>query len=160
PSDRRLERHAAMIRKALRWVWAHRKLSALLTLLLLFVLLNVLAYVHARAMTHYAQAGDRTERPEGLSYLGKVTALCTGVTVPRPSGAGTPSDRGLAFTVRHIDVADGTRLEAWHIPHPRARGLVLLFHGYASCKAGLLPEITAFHELGYAALAVDFRGSG
>jgi alpha-beta hydrolase superfamily lysophospholipase len=149
-----------MIRKALRWVWAHRKRSALLFLLLLFVLLNVLAYVHARAMTHYAEAGDRTDRPEGLSFLGKVRVLCTGVTVPRPSGKGTPADRGLAFEGRHLDVADGTRLEAWHVPHPRARGLVLLFHGYASCKADLLPEIAAFHELGYATLAVDFRGSG
>jgi alpha-beta hydrolase superfamily lysophospholipase len=149
-----------MIRKAFRWVGAHRKLSALLFLLLLFVLLNVLAYVHAHAMTHFAEAGERTASPEKLSFLGKVGVLFTGVRVPRPSGEGTPADRGLAFEVHHTDVADGTRLEAWHVPHPRARGLVLLFHGYASDKAGVLPEIAAFHELGYATLAVDFRGSG
>src|SRR5262249_39182856 len=118
------------------------------------------AYIHARAMTHYADVGERTPSPEGLSFLGKVGVLFTGVTVPRPSGSGTPADRELAFEVLRIEVADGTRLEAWSVPHPKARGLVLLFHGYASCKAGLLPELAAFHELGYAALAVDFRGSG
>jgi alpha-beta hydrolase superfamily lysophospholipase len=37
---------------------------------------------------------------------------------------------------------------------------VLLFHGYTSCKAFLLPEARAFHELGYACFLVDFPGSG
>ena len=149
-----------MIRKSLRWIWAHRKTSALLFLLLLFVLANVLAYVHAHAMTHYAAGGERTASPERLSFPGKVSALFTGVTVPRPVGGGTPADHGLAFEVRHFDSTDGMRLEAWYVPHPEPRGLVLLFHGYAACTASLLPEIAAFHEMGYAALAVDFRGSG
>jgi uncharacterized protein len=149
-----------VLRKVCRWIWGHRKLSALLFLLFAFALLNFLAYVHAHAMTHYAEAEARTASPERLSLLDKVRILCTGVTVPRPSGKGTPADRGLPFTVHHIDVSDGTRLAAWHVPHPQARGLVLLFPGYATCKASLLPELQAFHELGYAALAVDFRGSG
>src|SRR5205085_2373851 len=55
---------------------------------------------------------------------------------------------------------DGVTLEAWHVPARRPRGLVLLFHGYVGCKAALLQEAAAFHDLGYAALLVDFRGSG
>ncbi len=149
-----------MVRKSLRWVWAHRKRSALLFVLLLLVAVNVLAYVHAHAMTHYVESGNRTASPERLSFLDRVGILCTGVSVPRPSGSGTPADRGLAFEMHHIDSTDGMRLEAWYVPHRHPRGLVLLFHGYASCKADMLPEIAAFHELGFAALAVDFRGSG
>jgi hypothetical protein len=38
--------------------------------------------------------------------------------------------------------------------------VILMFHGYAACKAGLLPESKALHELGYAILLVDFHGSG
>jgi hypothetical protein len=34
-----------------------------LTLLLAFVLVNVLAYRHARAMTHFAPGGTRTAKP-------------------------------------------------------------------------------------------------
>ncbi len=37
-----------MLRKSCRWIWAHRKTSAALFLLSAFVLLNVLAYTHAR----------------------------------------------------------------------------------------------------------------
>jgi hypothetical protein len=35
-----------------------------------------------------------------------------------------------------------------------------MFHGFAASKASLLPAAEAFHELGYDALLVDFRGSG
>jgi alpha-beta hydrolase superfamily lysophospholipase len=35
-----------------------------------------------------------------------------------------------------------------------------MFHGYAACKAGLLPEAKALQNLGYALLLVDFHGSG
>ncbi len=110
-------------------------------------------------MTHYTSAAARTQSPERLSLLGKLGVLFGGVDVPRPASDATPADRGLPFEVHRFAGGAG-RLEAWHVPHPRARGLVLLFHGYASCKAGLLPEAAALHELGYATFLVDFRGSG
>jgi alpha-beta hydrolase superfamily lysophospholipase len=66
----------------------------------------------------------------------------------------------LPFEVHQIKVDDSIRLEGWHIPHPQAKGLIILFHGYASVKASLLPEASALHELGYATFLVDFPGSG
>jgi uncharacterized protein len=150
-----------MVKKSLRWAWSHRKTSLALFLLLAFGLLNALAYLHARAMTHYGPAGAGTARPESLTALQKVQVVLTGVTVPRPSAEGaTPADVGLAFEVHRLAGQGEVELEAWYVPHSQARGLVLMFHGYAACKAALLPEAAAMHELGYALLLVDFRGSG
>jgi hypothetical protein len=81
------------------------------------------------------------------------------VTLPRPENAFTPGAVGLPFTT-HIISEGPIRLEAWHVPAEASRGLVLLFHGHAACKCGLLTEAAALWRLGYSALLVDFRGSG
>jgi alpha-beta hydrolase superfamily lysophospholipase len=111
-------------------------------------------------MTHYAAAGTRTSTPEQLTFWDKGRVLFTGVTVPRPENRRTPADVGLSFSTHRFASSEGIELEAWLIEHPRPRGLVVLFHGYASCRAELLPEAKAFQELGYSTFLVDFRGSG
>src|SRR5262249_4060195 len=142
------------------WLWSHRKLSTLFVLLAAFVLFNGVAFMHARAMTHYADGGSKTARPQNLGLFGKLRVLLTGVNVPRPINSRTPAQVGLPFEVCRFPADDGGELEAWHIPHARATGVVLLFHGYACCKTALLQQAHAFHDLGYAALLVDFRGAG
>jgi alpha-beta hydrolase superfamily lysophospholipase len=124
-----------------------------------FCFINVLAYRHARAMTHFVASGQRTGGPEKLSALQKAAILFTGVQVPHPRSPQCPLDSGLPFTVHNIAGRRG-QLEAWFVPHEKAKGLVLLFHGYAECKARLLPETRAFHDMGYACFLVDFPGSG
>jgi alpha-beta hydrolase superfamily lysophospholipase len=141
-------------------MWRHRKLTACLLLLFLFLLLNLVAYLHAHAMTHFVRDGSRTKPPESLSFWQKVKVLATGVTIPRPCNETTPARLGLPFTTHSFPAGDGIELEAWHIAHPRPRGLVVMFHGYAACKASLLGEAKAFYKLGYAIFLVDFRGSG
>jgi len=127
--------------------------------LLAVVFVNGVAFMHARAMTHFTPAGTRTAPPESLSYLEKTGVLLTGIRVPRPMSDTTPEQFGLSFSTHRLQGNAGV-LEAWHIPRTNARGLVLLFHGYASCKAALLPEEKAFYDLFYATLLLDFRGSG
>jgi alpha-beta hydrolase superfamily lysophospholipase len=130
-----------------------------LALVLTFILLNVLAYRQARAMTHFAPCGTRTALPEELPFFGKLKAVLWGVLVPRPNRDETPADTGLDHET--ITFAGGRfPLEAWYVPHAADRGLVLLFHGYTRCKADLVPEARAFHDLGYSCLLVDFPGSG
>lgn len=137
--------------------WAR---SLALALALGLVALNVLAYRHARAMMRFVPAGERTPPPEALTWGDKLRLLWTGATIPKPQNRWTPEDAGLAFERHVFTTADGLALEAWLVPHPTSRGLVILFHGYADAKAALLPEAGAFHELGYGAFLVDFRGSG
>jgi alpha-beta hydrolase superfamily lysophospholipase len=141
-----------------RWCFHRRRRLAALAVAL-FVLLNVVAFLHARAFTHYAAGGTRTGAVQSLSRWQKVKTLLTGITLPRPENTLTPADVNLAFTAHTISEPDAT-LEAWHVPADDARGLVLLFHGHAGCKCSLLREAATFRLMGYDTLLVDFRGSG
>lgn len=52
--------------------------------LLLFLVLNVLAFFQAWRMTHFCASGQRTGSPIQLSAFEKVIVLMGGVTIPRP----------------------------------------------------------------------------
>ena len=71
-----------------------RRLVKLLSAVLLGALIGVngVAFMQAWAMTHFAERGDRTARPERLSVFGKVTVLLSGVNIPRPVNKRTPED--------------------------------------------------------------------
>jgi alpha-beta hydrolase superfamily lysophospholipase len=149
-----------MLRKGLRWLRFHHKLTLALALLFAFLLLNLGAYRHAYAMTHFVEESAPTPRPEELSLLQKVQVLLTGVHRPRPMNHATPQSVGLPFKVHRFLSTQGIELEAFYLEHPDPQGLVVMSHSYASCKDELLREARAFHELGYAAFLVDFRGCG
>lgn len=134
--------------------------AGLALLLGAFLLLNLLAWHHARAFTRFAAGGSRTPPPERLSWTQRAGVLLTGATLPRPANRRTPADAGLSFEVRRFAAADGVSLEGWWVPRDGARGTVVLFHGYADAKDSLLHAARAFHEAGRACLLVDFRGSG
>ncbi len=137
----------------------NRRKLLLLLLLCGFVLLNGIAWMQAWAMTHYAPGGERTAKPEALSLSGKVRAVLGGVTVTRPENSHTPAEIDLEYHPRTIDV-EGGYLEAWFVPHAEAKGLVLMFPGYAESKESLLPSAPTLHGMGYNLLLVDFRGAG
>lgn len=140
-----------------RWARKHPRRSLLLGLILCGLLVNLWAYNHAHAMTHYRPARRRTRPPGKLTRWQKLRVIATGISLPRPVNRVTPR---VPYETHRFETADGLRLEAWHIPARAARGLVLLFHGYADSKAALLPEARSFRDLGWSTLLVDFRGSG
>jgi uncharacterized protein len=122
--------------------------------------LNMMAYRHAYALTHFARTGTRTPRPESLSVPEKLQVLLTGATVPRPRNRRNPLDLGLAYE-RHVFAgAHGLPVEAWYIPRRHGRGLVAMFHGHADSKDSQLRAASVFQEMGYSTLLVDFHGSG
>jgi uncharacterized protein len=154
------------MRKLILWMTEHPTLTVSLLFLTAFALLNLLAYRHARTMTHFASAarGPRKaeiwhDRSEPLSLLERLRLAFNGVAIERPHEDIRPEGLGLPCEV-HTFPGGAGQLAAWHIPHDRAAGLVVIFHGYAANKAQLLPEARAFHDLGYACFLVDFRGSG
>lgn len=127
------------------------------TIVLIFILLNTVAFFHARAMTHMAASGERTSSPRALSAWGKIKVLFTGVTMPKPVNRVTPS---LPYTTHTFATRDGQMLEAWLIRAADSRGLVAMFHGYTACKSTLLNEANVIHDAGFDVLLVDFRASG
>ncbi len=57
--------------------------------------------------------------------------------------------------------ADGVRIEAWRIPHPRPAGAVILLHGFGACKADLLDLAKELHPaFPFDLLLVDLRAHG
>lgn len=145
------------LKRVSTWPRRHRIRATLLLLLLGILLLNALAFIQARALTHYAAGGARTASPEQLTWLDKVGVLLTGPNVPRPENHTVPD---LPFETHRWPINDQEHLEGWLIPHPRARATVVLFPGYASCKCNLLPEARLFHAMGCSVFLVDCRGCG
>jgi alpha-beta hydrolase superfamily lysophospholipase len=131
-----------------------------LGLLALALVLNLVAFRHAYALTHFVHEGRRTRTPPALTTAEKFMVLVAGPVVPRPRNVRTPTEYGLEYERRLFTAADGVVLEAWYVPAPAPRALVVMFHGHADCKQSLLPPARTLHDMGYATLLVDFRGSG
>jgi alpha-beta hydrolase superfamily lysophospholipase len=111
-------------------------------------------------MTHYAAAGQPLPTIESMPWTKKLWVALTGVTVPRPQNVHTPHDLGLNYEVHIIAATSDEVLETWWVPHTEPRGIVVLFHSYASSKESLLAPTGAFFRLGMDVVLVDFRGSG
>jgi alpha-beta hydrolase superfamily lysophospholipase len=111
-------------------------------------------------MLNFTEQVKRTEPIKSLSFWQKVKILLTGVQIPKPLNTTTPDNMGILFETHRININNEIELEAWHIPHAHSKGVILLFHGYASSKSSLLPAARAFYEMDYETFLVDFRGSG
>jgi uncharacterized protein len=137
-------------------------LIVLILIALPFLALNGFAFMQARSMTHFVSAGQRTAKPEKLSLTDKIRVILTGVEIPRPDNQTTPQEIQLVYQTYRIAIREESEehLEAWYIPAQKSRGLVLLFPPYGNSKAALLAPTKVFHDLGYDALLVDFRGVG
>lgn len=144
------------VRNRRRRRWALFALAVLLS----FLVINFLAWRHARCMMHFGPPGRRTAQVERLDWLDRVWVLFQGPVLPRPENRQTPQDVGLNFTTDSVPGAHGTRVEFWTIPAQPAHGTVLLFHGYAGAKDSLLAPARAFVQEGFRCVLVDFHGSG
>jgi pimeloyl-ACP methyl ester carboxylesterase len=125
-----------------------------------FVALNVAAFLHAYHMTHFVAGGARTLSPDRLSAWQRIRVLTSGVVVPKPQNDRTPQEHGLVYRTVTFPTRDRLRLEAWDIPAVGASDVVVMFPGYAVAKSVLYGEALALNELGHHCLLVDFRGTG
>jgi pimeloyl-ACP methyl ester carboxylesterase len=79
---------------------------------------------------------------------------------PSPGDSATPADAGLPFEALTLDTADGERLRAWWVPHPRPRATVVYFHGNGGNLSVWLPVVERLHRRGFAVFMGDYRGYG
>lgn len=128
------------------------KRRGLLLVLLGFIVVNVLAFLHSRSLTCFAPAGS-VPRTNGLAML------LLGARIPKPINHRSPSDEGLSYETLRLAGAGGLQLEVWRIPVGNPKGRVLCFHGHAAAKDQLLVAAREFHEMGFEAWLVDFHGS-
>lgn len=78
-----------------------------------------------------------------------------------------PSDAGLAYEEVWFPAIDGVQLEAWYIPCPGAKRIILCNHPMTWNKGGLpkedisfIPDYEHLHKAGYAVLTYDLRNHG
>ncbi|MDX9973746.1 MAG: alpha/beta fold hydrolase [FCB group bacterium] len=141
-------------------VFTRRRTGCLLAAILVVVIgVNALAYLHARALTHYAPSSGDTDSPDKLSWKQISKLFFTGATVSRPAIKDRPA-LWTWYSTHTIPSTNGVNLEAWYIPRRGASAIIVMFHGYGSSKSSLLDESAAFRALGYGTLLVDLRGSG
>jgi alpha-beta hydrolase superfamily lysophospholipase len=145
-----------------RLVWRARRPIVILAALFLFgtIAINGVAFMQARAMTHFVASGSTTAPPESLSRFQKLKILLIGIQMQRPENRSTPESIGLDFQTVRFGGPHNDDCEAWLIPSAASGGLCIEFHGYEASKSSLLEAARAFHDLRYDVLAVDFRGYG
>lgn len=125
------------------------------TVAVLFLLLNLFCAWHAWKFTHFTHTTAPRTNPNRLSTLGKLKTVVLGVDNPRPVNNSVPSVPYETITL-HSDFP----LEAWLVRVPRARGTVVLFHGYSGKKSSMIDRAMIIRDMGFNTLLVDFRGSG
>lgn len=75
--------------------------------------------------------------------------------------AATPSDAELPWEAVSFLTTDRVLIQGWLIRHPAPKGVLLLLHGFGTCKADLLDVARPFfHHGSYHLLLIDFRGHG
>lgn len=116
---------------------------------------NIVAYNHAYKFTHFDEAATKRVKPEQLSITQKVGALLSGVKMPRPKNSTFPTSPFETVYIQSHEL-----LEAWDIKNPIEKGIVIMYHGYASQKSSLLPYSDELHKMGYSTFLIDFMGSG
>lgn len=123
-------------------------------LVFLFILANVVAYMHAYKLTHFSNSQiERTSND--LSPFEKLKIAFTGVNNPRPINIKKPSR-----LFETIKIKSNKELECWLIKTDTAKGTVIIFHGYGGEKSSMLDKAEEFLKLGYNTMLVDFMGSG
>src|SRR5689334_21742706 len=111
-----------MVRRLRSFIGRRRRWIAT-GLVLAVVAVNALAFMHARAMTHFVMEhdGDGTrvhaQQVAAMPWWRKARMALTGFEIPRPVNRLTPAAAALPFTTHHFRTADGVELDAWQIPH-------------------------------------------
>jgi len=125
------------------------------TVALLFVLLNVMAFLHARRFTHFNPGISVRKDPSKAPFPEKVRILFTGLDLPRPVNRRCP-DRPYTTVVLQSNVP----VSCWEMQAAGNKGTVVLCHGYGGERSSMLDRAYVFLDAGYNVLLPDFMGSG
>lgn len=134
------------------------------TCLILFVVLNIMSAFRAYKFTHfYNNQNLQRLRPEEMSFGQKLNAVVFGVDYPKSI---VVDSLHIPHQKLSIKTKDGLLLSAWYIDEQLddttgiSKGTVIMFHGHASSKSGIIEEAEAFRRMDYNVLMIDFRAHG
>lgn len=128
------------------------------SLILLFILVNIVIAFHAYKFTHFYNNGEiAIKKAEEKSGWDKTKEILFGINAEKKKNTITTDS---SFQTLYLKTKDGLKLEAWYIPVDKALGTVCLFHGHGGTKSGVYKEAEEFMKLGYNTLLLDFRAHG
>lgn len=134
----------------------------ILTLVVVFVFMNIVAILHAYKFTHFANANvEKTKKPEKLTLGKKLNALLWGVNNTRPTNNSKP----ISY-YETVVLQSNKKIECWYLKKEKLsntdtiNGTVILCHGYGSEKSSMLDKAEIFDSLHYNTFLIDFMGSG
>jgi len=127
------------------------------SLLVIFLLLNIMVIFHAYKLTHFYDRSSVAMQPETKkSDWAKARDIFMGAkTLKSQNLASDTVVQNITLTTRN-----GLKLSAWQLPAASAKGTIAMFHGHGSKKSALLTEAAVFRKLGYNTFLVDFRAHG
>ncbi len=79
---------------------------------------------------------------------------------PRDKSQTPPDELGLPYEEVKFNSTDGLELKGWFINNPRAKGTVILCHGFGTNKSDLVSFPPFLHDAGYNIFMFDFRAHG
>jgi alpha-beta hydrolase superfamily lysophospholipase len=130
--------------------------NILKALFVIFIIMNTIAFFHAYKFTHYNNSKEaKTKSPEKLTSLDKAKIVVFGVNNPKPKNTKFPSQK-----YQTLKLQSNKEIECWLIKTEKAKGTVLLFHGYGGEKSLMIERSDEYIKLGYNTVLVDFMGSG
>ncbi len=129
------------------------------TILILFILLNVVVAFHAYKFTHFYDAGEVVIKKQGdKTSWDKTKEILFGINAVKQQNSNASDS---AYKTITLTTKDSIKLEGWYIPAPdSAKGTICMFHGHGGKKSGNNAEAEAFRKLGYNTFQLDFRAHG
>ncbi len=129
------------------------------TILILFVLLNVITAFHAYKFTHFYDAGEIAVKSKTDKTKWDITKeILFGINaVKKPNNITADS----IWQTVNLATKDNLKIEGWHQKAVgNAKGTVILFHGHGGTKSGVMKEAGEFRKMGYHTFLIDFRAHG
>ena len=123
--------------------------------------MNIVAIFHSYKFTHFADDSiEKTQKPEQLSFSGKLNALFFGVNNPRPTNKTKPAG------YETIELQSNKKIECWYLNKDNyaktetVKGTIIICHGYGGEKSSMLDKAKILDSLNYNTFLIDFMGSG
>ncbi len=123
-------------------------------LFVIFILLNIVAAIHAYKFTHYSNEVSAKTDARQLTTADKIKILFTGVNNPKPKNQPKP------HAYQHLVLKGRGNIDCWLLDKDSSKGTIIIFHGFSGEKSGMVEKAEILHAMGYKVMLADFVGSG
>ncbi len=127
------------------------------TVLVLFILLNIVVLFHAYKFTHFYNAGEvKIKDPANKTGWDKTKEILFGINAQKRVNELPDTN----FIPVSLFTKDSIQLSAWYTTVNNSKGTVCMFHGHGGSMGGNNTEAAAFRKMGYNTFQIDFRAHG